>query len=239
MRAWRHLLFLTVLSVGAVFLIDLLSGAPTRAGGWSGAPGAALRALPDILAPTLAVALAIAVGTLPPTAGHTKRAALMTAVVLLLLVSLDFALPASHALPTIVGAFSGSLGDTGEIVTAYDTSHPRRVLLEALQRGGLLLSPVVLAGISLGVAAWIHSRVMFRSPRDGTVARWVVSWALAPGVLAFVLNWAQSAATDVLFRGSPIWHVLVPWTPAMMLAVVGWRAAARSTQSEPPVVTPD
>ena len=239
MRAWRHLLLLTVLSVGAVFLIDLLSGAPTRAGGWSGAPDAALRALPDILAPTLAVALAIAVGTLPPTAGHTKRAALMTAVVLLLLVGLAFALSGSHALPTIVGAFSGSLGDTGEIVTAYDIEHPRRLLLEALQRGGLLLAPVVLAGISLGVAAWIHSRVMFRSPRDGTVARWTVSWVLAPGVLAFVLNWAQSAATDVLFRGSPIWHALVPWTPAMMLAVVGWRAAARSTPSEPPVVTPD
>lgn len=237
MRAWRHLLLLTALSVGAVFLIDLLSGAPTRAGGWPGAPRAALRALPDILVPTLAVALAIAVGTLPPTAGNTRRAAQMTAVVSLLIVFLDFVLPAAHAVPTIVGAFSGSLGDTGEIAKAYDTKHPRWLLLEALQRGGLLLSPFVLAGISLGIAKWIHSRVIFRSPRDGTVARWIVSWVLAPGVLAFVLNWTQSVATDVLFRGSPIWHVLVPWTPAMLLALVGWRAAARSTPNEPPAVS--
>lgn len=237
MRAWRHLILLTALSVGAVFLIDLLSGAPSRAGGWSGAPGAALRALPNILVPTLAVALAIAVGTSRPTPGHTKQAAIMTAVVLLLVACLDLALPGSHSIPTVIGAVGGSLSGTTEIVSAYGPQHPRRVLLEAIQRAGLLLSPVVLAGISLGVGAWIHSRVIFRSPRDGTVARWTVSWVLAPGVLAFVLNWTQSVATDVLFRGSPIWHALIPWGPALSLSLVGWRAAARTTPTEPLAIT--
>lgn len=226
---WRHLLLLSALAIGAVFLIDLLSGAPTRAGGWTGAPRAALGALPDMLLPTLAVALAIAVGTLPPDARGVRQAARMTMVVTLVMIALDLLLPEPASLRTLAAALSGSLGDIGETVARYPMSHPRLRMVYALQHGAMLLSPIVLVGVALGVGAWINTRVIFRSPRDGTVARWVVSWILAPGVLAFVVNWSQGNGADVLFRGEPLWLVVVPWGPALVIGALGWRAAARTT----------
>jgi len=38
LRAWRQLALLTLLAVLFVFLADLFTGAPIRAGGWAG-PG--------------------------------------------------------------------------------------------------------------------------------------------------------------------------------------------------------
>lgn len=226
---WRHLLLLSTLAIAAVLLIDLLSGAPARAGGWAGAPRAALGALPDILVPTLAVALAIAVGTLPPDARSIRQAARMTVVVTLVMIVLDLVLPEPGSLRTLAAALRGSLGDIGETAPQYPMSHPRLRMVYALQQGAVLLAPVVLVGVALGVGAWIHSRVIFRSPRDGTLARWVVSWLLAPLVLGFVMNWSQGNGADVLFRGEPLWLVVVPWAPALVAGALGWRGATRTT----------
>lgn len=226
---WRHLVLLSALAIGAVFLIDLLSGAPTRAGGWAGAPREALRGLPDILLPTLAVALAIAVGTLHPDRRSIRQAATMTLVVTLVMIALDVVLPEPGSLHTIAAALRGSLGDIREVVAQYPMSHPRRRMVDGLQQGATLLAPFVLVGVALGVGAWIHTRVIFRSPRDGTLARWVVSWILAPGVLGFVMNWSQGNAADVLFRGEPLLLVVVPWAPALVVGALGWRVAARTT----------
>ncbi len=229
MRAWRHLLLLIALAVGAAFLTDLLSGAPIRAGGWAGAPRAALGALPDILVPALAVALAIAVGTLPPNERSTRQAARMTIVISLVMIVIDLLLPDTGSLRTMTASIRGLLGDTGEVIAQYPLSHPRLRAVHALQQGALLLAPTVLVGILLGVSAWIHSRVVFRTERDGTMARWIVSWILAPGVLAFVINWSQGLGADVLFRGEPLWIVVTPWLPALVVSLLGWRAAARTS----------
>lgn len=235
---WRHLILLSALAVGAVFLIDLFSGAPARAGGWAGAPRAAVGALPDILIPTLAVALAIAVGTMPPGARTIRQAARMTVVVSLVMIALDLLLPEPASLRTMSAALSGGLGDIGEVVAQYPLSHPRLRMTDALQHSAMLLAPIVLVGVSLGIGAWIHTRVIFRSPRDGTIARWVVSWILAPGVLAFVVNWSQGNGADVLFRGEPLWLVVVPWAPALVVGALGWRAAARMPVVVDPTATP-
>ena len=228
--AWRHLALLTAVAVAFLFAADLLTGAPTRAGGWRGAPLAALQSLPDALYLLLGVVAGISVGTLSPEARNVRQAAGIVAVVTLAMLGLDAwgaTLREGGVLRAAIALGSGSLREAHVVLTTYPAGHPRTVAHEALVRAGLLLLPVVLVGLVLGIGAWVNARVIFRAPRDAVVARWVIAWLLVPGATALIVSWSGGYGYETLFRGQPLWLPLVPYVPALALAGVGWRAAAR------------
>jgi len=232
LRHWRQLALLTFLAVLFVFLADLFTGAPTRAGGWAGAPRLALRSLPDALYPMLAVVAGLAVGTMPADV-HMRRSALWIVVVV---TGAMLVLETAHSvvnstLPASASAVVSEVARGAPIVlTKYPVSHPRVIATETLKRAGMLLLPVILAGMMIGVTSWVHANVIFRAARSAVIARQVITWILVPCVSVMLISWSDGYSYNVLFRGVTPLLMLLPYLPALALAVVGWRSTPRAPQ---------
>jgi hypothetical protein len=217
---WFHLLLLIVLGVAFLLGSAVLRGQPTAN---------AVRDVPSSLYIILPALAGIAVGTLRPGPRSTATGARIVVAITVLMLALD--LTGSDAQSSVwrslAALLRGGWTGAGELLHSYPLGHPRVVAEHALARGGLLLLPLVLVGLVMGVAAWSTERVTFRTATDGTVARWAVAWVLVPAAFALVLNWSESYAYRILFRGAPLWLPLVPYVPALIIALVGWRAAGR------------
>jgi len=245
LRAWRQLALLTFLAVLFVFLADLFTGAPIRAGGWAGAPRLALQSLPDALFPMLAVVAGLAVGTMPSDT-QMRRSALWIVTVMtgaMLLLATANSVVDSGTRPTAISAVVAEVSrSTPVVLTKYPASHPRVIATETLKRAGMLLLPMILAGMMIGVTSWVHANVIFRAPRSAVIARQVITWILVPGVSVMLISWSDGYSYSVLFRGSTPLLMLLPYLPALALAVVGWRStpwapqllATASAVSQPP-----
>lgn len=249
--AWFHLLVLTlaflVLQLGS--LVAALHDR-RRAAGWDAALERALLEAPSMLFGLLPAAVGIAVATLAFRKGGIRTAAWMVAAVIAVMIAVDTWIgPAldpdrgnsSHplggewkgAVRTLIAWMRGEIQGTGEILRTYPPGHPRFVSMEALARGATLLLPVITVGIVLGIGAWMRNRVIFRTGRDEIIARWVVAFLIAPVVAGRVASWSSSSY-EVLFRGKPLWIVLIPYVPFLVLAALGWRAARRAERDAVP-----
>ena len=231
---WRHIAVLFTCSVVFLFLADLLTGAPSRARGWSGAPLEAFRGLSNSLYPMLGVIAAIAVGTARPVRNTLRQAMRVVLVATCLMLLLDiFAVPSEDSvLRAAVELQVGTVRDVHVVLREYPVSHPRAQAQSAIVRGGMLLLPVLLIGCVLGLNAWMTDRVVFRFPRDAMVARWVLALLFAPTATALLLSWSSGYAYDILFRGQPLLLSLVPYLPAIACATVGWRFAAQTYRGD-------
>lgn len=227
---WRHFAILFTCSAIFLFLADLLTGAPTRAHGWSGAPLEALRSLSNSLYPMLGVIAAIAVGTARPVRDTLARAIRVVLAATCLMVLLDaFAIPAQDSvLRAAMELKVGVVRDVHVIFREYSALDPRARAESAIVRAGMLLLPLLLVGCVLGLNAWMTDRVVFRFPRDSIVVRWVLALLFAPAAAALLLTWSSGYAYSILFRGQPLLLALIPYVPAMACAVIGWRFAART-----------
>ena len=231
MRAlvWRHLALLLALGVVFVFLADLLTGAPKRAGGWSGAPLAALAAVPDALYLLIGPIAAIAVGTLRPDRPIVGEAFRIAVIATVVMIALGLVTPSSSG-GTMRAALALDVDarhQVSVVLSKYPSQHPRLIALEGVMRAGMLLLPTVLIGIVLGIGEWLHSRVVFRFPRDGVIARWAVGLVLVPVAAGAIVNWSASFGYEILFQGRSLLLTLVPYVPALIVSAVGWSAARR------------
>ena len=235
MRAlvWRHLALLSALGVVFVFLADLLTGAPKRAGGWSGAPLAALATIPDALYMLIGPIAAIAVGTLRPDRREVGEAVRITVLATLVMLALGLLTPSSSggamrsAMRAALTLDADARHQVSVVLSEYPSQHPRLIARESVMRAGMLLLPTVLIGMVLGVGAWLHSRVVFRFPRDGVIARWAVALVLVPVAAGAIVNWSASFGYEILFQGRSLLLTLVPYVPALLVGAVGWSAARR------------
>ena len=239
MRAlvWRHLALLLALAIVFVFLADLLTGAPKRAGGWSGAPLAALRTIPDALYLLIGPIAAIAVGTLRPDRREVGEAVRITVLATLVMLALGLLAPLSSggamrsamrsAMRAALVLDADARHQVSVVLSEYPSQHPRLIAHEGVMRAGMLLLPTVLIGLVLGVGAWLHARVVFRFPRDGMIARWAIALVLVPVAAGTIVNWSASSGYEILFQGRSLLLTLVPYVPALIVGAVGWRAARR------------
>ena len=249
MRAlvWRHLALLLALAIIFLFLADLLTGAPKRAGGWSGAPLAALRTIPDALYLLIGPIAAIAVGTLRPDRREVGEAVRITVIATLVMLALGLLTPLSgggamrSAMRAALTLDADARHQVSVVLREYPIQHPRLIAHEGVMRAGMLLLPTVLIGLVLGVGAWLHARVVFRFPRDGTIARWAIALVLVPVAAGMIVSWSASSGYEILFQGQSLLLALVPYVPALIVGAVGWRAARRqqndSRGDAPPVDT--
>lgn len=237
MRAlvWRHLALLSALAVIFLFTVDLVTGAPKRVGGWSGAPLAALQSIPDSLYLMIGPIAAIAVGTLLPDRRNVGEAIRIVLLATAVMLALELLTPSTSggAVRSALALSADARRQVSVVLQSYPAHHPRLIAEEALLRAGMLLLPTILVGIVLGVGAWIHERVVFRYPRDAVVARWTIALVLVPLAAGLIMNWSMSFGYDILFRGKSLLLVLVPYAPALILSTVGWRVAQRRQRDVP------
>lgn len=228
---WRHFALLLVLACVFLVATTMLTGVAAPAG--ASPLEHALRELPESLYWMLGVVAGIVVGTARP-AGRTVHDAMMVALVAtagMLALSI-FAMPdAGLEGPRLVRAFEVGHVLPAALPASYPVDHPRIIASETLRQLGMLALPAILVGVMLGIGAWLDARVRFRYPRDGVVARWMLSWLLVPGMAAVLLNWSMSYGYDILFRGQPAWIVLMPYAPALVVAIIAWRGAARAARN--------
>ncbi|HEU4700243.1 MAG TPA: hypothetical protein VFS40_13750 [Gemmatimonadales bacterium] len=93
--------------------------------------------------------------------------------------------------------------------------------------------PFVMAGLVLGLGAWTARRVVFRHPRDGRLFRVVAAWIVVFFTTSYVTKLAALQRPAVYKGASPVW-IFAPLAPALVIAGLGWRAAARAVEDAEP-----
>jgi hypothetical protein len=134
------------------------------------------------------------------------------------------------ALRTLHSAAVGGLPGIGERAESYPLSHPRAIASAALHKGALLLAPLLLVGIIVGVQSWLADHVVFRREVDQRVGHLVMAWVIAPAGEVLLFTWSGDLRAQVLFAMAPLWSILVPYVPFLVVAVVAWRTAHRQGQ---------
>lgn len=230
---WRHFALLLVLA--SVFLVASMTLTGSAQPADASRLQHALRELPESLYWMLGVVAGIVVGTARPAGRTVRDAAMLVLVATVGMLALSmFAMPdAGLDGPRVIKAFEAGRVPSTALSTSYPADHPRIIASETLRQLGMLALPAVLVGVMLGIGAWLDRRVHFRYPRDGVVARWMLSWLLVPGMAAMLLNWSMSYGYDILFRGQPAWIVLLPYVPALVIALVAWRGALHASRNPP------
>ncbi|MEO8622160.1 MAG: hypothetical protein ABI625_13905 [bacterium] len=112
---------------------------------------------------------------------------------------------------------------------SWSQDHPRELATRAAVFGAEFLLPFITIGLVLGAVTWIKHRVVFRTRRDEIVARWFVAWLLAPFAWSVVSTWSRGASYNTL-HSRMYWLPIEPYVPFILLAILGWRAAARDSQ---------
>ena len=133
-----------------------------------------------------------------------------------------------RAIPTVVSVLRGEVGDIDERLSAYPSDYGRVLASFSVFKLGLLLTPLSVAGILLGILGWVDRRVIFRSPRDESLARIVMAWAISPTLMWAIFSLSNSAQLKALFSGQPFSTTLLPHVPFDVLGVLAIRQATRS-----------
>lgn len=247
-RIWFHFLGL----LAAATVVATLNGLVT--GGAGTTLGNALRGLREGLYPLVPVAAGVAVGI---GMGVRLRAAVQIVfVATAIMIGLDLMPPsgqrrvltstsltpggqiapsavgggnwlAGEALRTITRLLTGDLDDADQRLSAYGPDHDRFRASHGLLKLGLLITPLVAAGIVLGLAAWIEQRVLFRSGRDEVMVMIVIAWGLSPLSVFLSYGLGTRALFGALFRDSSLGMILVAYLPSVVVGLLGWRAFRR------------
>jgi hypothetical protein len=229
----RRVLLLTGLAALFVFLADLSTGAPVRAGGWAKAPSEALRSMPDGLVPVLAAVAGIAAATIA-SGPNVKRQAAWIAIVMttMMLVTIGASrLTASAAPSKAPQAVQISQHDPSARAVLATADQHQLLAMRRTEQIGLLLLPTVLVGIVLGLRSWVNANVIFRTSRSAVTAMRVIGWLASPALCAAIMTWSNGFGYDILFRGNAAATLLIPYGPAAILATLGWMAAPHSPQT--------
>jgi hypothetical protein len=114
---------------------------------------------------------------------------------------------------------------------SWRQDHPRELATNVAVKLPLFLLPFITMGLVLGAVTWQRRRLIFRTPRDESVARWCTAWVLAPAAWAMLLDFS-SMHYAVLHHYRPYWWPLFRYLPFAIIAVLGWRAAARTSDAD-------
>jgi hypothetical protein len=114
-----------------------------------------------------------------------------------------------------------------EILPVYPPGHPRKVVLDALVKASLILTPLILVGILLGATSWVAQRAVFPRPDDSRVVGLVMAWTVAPFVSGVIISLLDRARFSVMFGGSALWMPLLVLLPFLILGALGWRMGVR------------
>lgn len=118
---------------------------------------------------------------------------------------------------------------------SWSQDHPRELATNVALKLPHFLLPFITMGLVLGAVTWQRRRLIFRAPRDETIARWCTAWVLAPAAWAMLLDFSNMHYA-VLHHDRPYWWPLFRYLPFAIMAVLGWRAAARATDAD--VISP-
>lgn len=113
----------------------------------------------------------------------------------------------------------------------WSQDNPRALATWAAIYAPTLLFPFIGIGIMLGAGTWVRNRVTFRTPRDEMLVRWVSAWVLVPAVCTFIRDWSFRSNYMTL-HSRDYWLPLHPYLPFLVVAALGWRAAARDRRPE-------
>lgn len=229
--AWRHFALLLILGVAFVF-VGYLTTSASHANGWAMAVVETARHLPEVTFLVVPAAAGIAIGTLRMVSGSlsvARRMLLVSTLLTLTLVALRVVMsyPQSELTTLLTSGARPPATVQGQI-PQYPRDHPRILAISLVRDVSMLVMPFVLIGVVLGLGTWIRDRVRFRSSSDEFVAQWFIALVVVPLVLGTVTSWSGSYEWRILFGGAPLLLLWVPYLPAGVVAVVGWRAAARA-----------
>ncbi len=251
--SWIHLAGLT--SIVAVFLVLQRSATIAPAdSGFLERLSLGMKLLPSSIYPILPILVGLSVGMPRVRAGLTRHAAAMALLVTGVMLLIDFtAPPASHlslnsvtvaaggavtanrivrhgpvnAIPTLISTIGESSTAIDEVMRQYPPDHPRVRLALSVNHAMLMTLPIVLAGIVLGMGAWMSGRVSFRQNRDERIARLALVWLVVPAAYWVIQVFAEDALASVLVSGDSFFMLIVPWLPALVLCALGWNGSRR------------
>lgn len=94
---------------------------------------------------------------------------------------------------------------------------------------GLLqfLEPSINCGLVLGLLAWCAHNLTFRSQRARRIALLLAAWVVLLFCMGYVHRLLNGMTHNMTVGRASLWWVPLAALPAVMLAVFGWRAAAR------------
>ncbi len=113
--------------------------------------------------------------------------------------------------------------------SSWSQNHPRALLTDVSIRLPRLLLPFVTMGLVLGAVTWLRRHATFALSRDATIARWCVAWVLATAAWSRLLD--EPNSYNIEHRRLPYWWPVFLYVPYLVIAALGWRAAARDAQS--------
>ncbi|MCK5652412.1 MAG: hypothetical protein KAJ42_13585, partial [Gemmatimonadetes bacterium] len=211
--SWIHLAGLTF--IVAVFLI--LHRSATLAPADPGLLARLLlgiKLLPSSIYPFLPILVGLSVGMPRARGGLTRHAAAVALLVTGVMLLIDLTAPPAsrlslnratvgqsgavtatrsmhrgpvNAIPTMISTFAESGSAVDEVLSQYPPDHPRLRVALSVNRAMLMTLPIVLAGIVLGMGAWMSGRVSFRQERDERIARLALVWLVVPAAYWVVL----------------------------------------------------
>lgn len=266
--SWIHLAGLAL--IVAVFLI--LHRSATIAPADSGLLerlSLGMKLLPSSIYPILPILVGLSVGMPRVRAGLTRHAAAMALLVTGVMLLIDFTAPPAsqlslnsatvaaggavtanrivrhgpvNAIPTLISTIGESSTAIDEVLSQYPPDHPRVRVALSVNHAMLMTLPIVLAGIVLGMGAWVSGRVSFRQDRDERIARLALVWLVVPAAYWVVQVFAEDALASVLVSGDSFLMLIVPWLPALVLCALGWHSSRREEAggvSAPPPQPPE
>ncbi len=251
--SWIHLAGLT--SIVVVFLVLQRSATFTPADpGLLARLSLGIKLLPSSIFPILPILVGLSVGMPRVRAGLTRHAAAMALLVTGVMLLIDFTAPPAsqlslnsatvaaggavtanrivrhgpvNAIPTLISTIGESSTAIDEVMSQYPPDHPRVRLALSVNHAMLMTLPIVLAGIVLGMGAWMSGRVSFRQNRDEQIARLALVWLVVPAAYWVIQVFAEDALASVLVSGDSFLVLIVPYVPAFVLCALGWHGSRR------------
>ncbi len=266
--SWIHFAGLT--SIVAVFLVLQRSATVTPAdSGFLAQLSLGIKLLPSSIYPFLPILVGLSVGMPRVRRGLTRHAATMALLVTATMLLMDLTAPPAsqlslnrttvgqsgtvtatrllhlgpvNAIPTLISTIGESGTAIDEVLSNYPPDHPRLRMALSVNRAMLMTLPIVLAGIVLGMGAWMSGRVSFRQDRDERIARLALVWLVVPMAYWVVQVFAEDAFASVLVSGDSFLVLIVPYVPAFVLCALGWHSSRREEAggiSAPPPQPPE
>ena len=263
--SWVHLAGLTL--IVAVFLILHRSATVIPADpGLLERLLLGIKMLPYSIYPTLPILVGLSVGMPRARGGLTRHAAAMALLVTGVMLMIDLTAPPTsrlslnratvgqggavtatrvvrlgpvNAVPTLISTLAERGPAIDEVLSHYPADHPRVRIAFSVNRAMLMSLPIVLAGMVLGMGAWMSGRVSFREERDERIARLVLVWLVVPATYWVILSFAEDALASVLYSGDSFVVLMVPYLPAFVLCALGWRSSRREEAGGAPAPPPE
>jgi len=103
--------------------------------------------------------------------------------------------------------------------------------VHAVQRSFEFFLPFITMGLVMGLGSWLKRHATFRPRHDGLVVRIAAAWLLPYVVTAYIGMWGQNVSFSIGARGQSLAWLFLPLIPALVVATLGWRSAARASRA--------